>query len=58
MIKIKDIEKGIQEDTLISVLNYINMMDNVDIVNLSLGLNVCEDYNSLLLSWLLLQQFH
>lgn len=47
MIKIKDIEKGIQEDTLISVLNYINMMNNVDIVNLSLGLNVCEDYNSL-----------
>ncbi len=47
MIRIKDIEKGIQEDKLISVLNYINMMDNVDIVNLSLGLNVCEDFSSL-----------
>lgn len=46
-IKIRGIEQGIDEVSLINVLQYINTIDDVNIVNLSLGVNVCEHYNEL-----------
>ncbi len=47
MIGIHGLEQGLDEDTLIWVLNYISETQNADIVNLSLGLNICEHYEEL-----------
>lgn len=47
MIGINDLEEGLDEDILIWVLNYICETQNADIVNLSLGLNVCDRYEDL-----------
>lgn len=35
------------EDDLIWILKYINETQNADIVNLSLGINICERYDEL-----------
>lgn len=42
MIRLKNIKYGLEVDELISVLKYIKSMDQVDILNLSLGINICE----------------
>ena len=47
MIKIQGIEKGIEDVDLISVLNYIHDFETADIINLSLGVNVSENYDDL-----------
>lgn len=47
MIGVPQIEKGMDEDTLLSILSYINNLDNIDIVNLSLGISVLENYSGL-----------
>lgn len=46
-IKLDGINAGVSEDELISVLNYIYINLNFDIINLSLGINVCERLNDL-----------
>lgn len=47
MIGIHGLEEGVNENTLIWVLNYIYETLDADIVNLSLGLNICENYKEL-----------
>ena len=47
MISVPGIEYGIEESVLISILRIINNMDGVGVVNLSLGINVCENYDEL-----------
>lgn len=47
VIGISDLADGLDEDTLIFVLNYINENLEADIINLSLGINICEKYNEL-----------
>lgn len=46
-IKLDGINTGVSEDELISVLNYIYNSLDFDIINLSLGINVCERLNDL-----------
>ena len=46
-IKIPNIEKSVCEDDLIHVLQYIKANLKCDILNLSLGINVCNHYNLL-----------
>ncbi len=47
VIGISDLADGLDEETLIFVLNYINENLEADIINLSLGINICEKYNEL-----------
>ena len=47
MVKLKGVENGVEELDLIAVLNYILQCENINIVNLSLGVNICEQYNKL-----------
>lgn len=47
VIGIPGLEEGLEENTLISVLHYIYESCNADIINLSLGINVCENYHEL-----------
>lgn len=46
-IKIPNIEKSICEDDLIHVLQYIKSNLKCDILNLSLGINICSQYDLL-----------
>lgn len=46
-IKIPNIEKSVCEDDLIHALQYIKTNLKCDILNLSLGINVCNHYNLL-----------
>ena len=43
-IKVDYIENGIAEDELMSILELAHCNFHPNIVNLSLGLNICEDY--------------
>ncbi|GKX30393.1 hypothetical protein SH1V18_28730 [Vallitalea longa] len=45
VIKIFDENEYITEDTLIKALEFINENLNINIINLSLGLNICDKYN-------------
>ena len=47
VIGIPSLEEGLEESDLIWVLRYIRETQHADIVNLSLGLNVCEQYEDL-----------
>ncbi len=47
VVGIPDLADGLDEETLIFVLNYINENLEADIINLSLGINICEKYNEL-----------
>ena len=47
VIGIPGLEEGLEESDLIWVLRYIRETQHADIVNLSLGLNVCEQYEDL-----------
>lgn len=47
MIKLIDDENGIEEDFLINVLKYIEKNINCRVINLSLGITLCENYNLL-----------
>ena len=47
VIGIPDLEEGLDESDLIWVLRYIHETQHADIVNLSLGLNICERYEDL-----------
>jgi len=44
-IKINSIEKGIEENILFDLLDYISTNFHPDIINLSCGLNICENLN-------------
>lgn len=46
-IKIPNIEDSISEEQLIDVLRYINSNVECDIINLSLGINICSKYQML-----------
>lgn len=46
-IKLNNIDNGITCSILQSLLNYIYINEKADIINLSLGLDVCEDIKSL-----------
>lgn len=47
MIKLPEVESGVDELKLITVLNYISDNMDVDIINLSLGINTSEHYYAL-----------
>ncbi len=47
IIKAPDIENGLDEDTLIDILELIYYIDDVSLINLSLGLNICDKSRSL-----------
>lgn len=42
-VKLDDIENAVDEKQLVSLLKYIYANMQFDIINLSLGLNICED---------------
>ena len=44
-IKLQNIEQGVREEDIIHVLSYIYDNMEVDIINLSLGISVCEELN-------------
>ena len=46
-IRINNIENGITEETLIAVLKAVAKKFNPNIINLSLGLNICNNYSEL-----------
>lgn len=46
-IKIPNIETSVSEESLIDVLKYINDNLKCDIINLSLGINICSNYQLL-----------
>ena len=46
-IKLSEIENDIDEDDLIDVLRYVDKNLTVDVINLSLGINICERYEDL-----------
>lgn len=46
-IRINNIENGITEETLIAVLKAVAKKFNPNIINLSLGLNICNNYKEL-----------
>ena len=46
-IRINNIENGISEETLIAVLKGVAKKFKPNIINLSLGLNICNNYNEL-----------
>lgn len=47
VIGIPDLENGLDENILIGVLNYIYEKEKPDIINLSLGVEICEYYEEL-----------
>ena len=46
-IKVFGIENGVSSRDIIEILDYINQNLDVNIINLSLGLSICEDLNEL-----------
>lgn len=44
VIGVPDLEEGLNESDLAWILEYINETQHADIINLSLGINICEDY--------------
>lgn len=46
-IKIPEIENGVSDTEIIGVLNFISEKVDVDIINLSLGLSICENLQEL-----------
>lgn len=46
-IKIKGIENDIDEEVLIGTLNLVSTEFNPDLINLSLGINTCDNYQAL-----------
>ena len=46
-IKLKNIENGVDEEELIQVLEYINNHIFCNIINLSLGVSICNEYERL-----------
>ena len=47
MIGIPGIEEGMDARTLVCVLNYIRVTQKPDVINLSLGVNICDNYDEL-----------
>jgi uncharacterized NAD-dependent epimerase/dehydratase family protein len=46
-IKVTDIENGVPDTEIIGILNYIYEKIDIDIINLSLGLSMCENLQEL-----------
>lgn len=46
-VKLKGISEGVDETVLCDLLQYIYMHEKADIINLSLGLDICENINKL-----------